>query len=162
MHQSTSTGALMSADLRIRLQRCLFFCRVAVFIVFMVWTLNKLLRPEHGVGIMRNFYLIPGLSEALILAFAVFELVMCFLFVMGYYKRFTRGFFLFLAFMSFATPRAVNGMKNGILDGWHTIMFFSAFCLFACALIGYIFRDEDTWFSLADSRRNQSDEGAET
>ena len=140
----------MNQDLAQRLGLCLFFCRVGIFIVFLAWTLDKLIRPEHGVGIMRNFYLIPGISETLILLFGIFELVMCLLFLTGFYKTVTRGFFLFLSVMSIFTPRALNGMKNGILDGWHTIMFFSAFCLLACAIIVFVFREYDTRFSLAD------------
>ncbi len=146
----------MNSDLEKRLGLCLFFCRVGVFIVFLAWTLDKLIRPEHGVGIMKNFYLIPGLSETLILLFGVFELVMCLLFVFGFYKYLTRAFFLFLSVMSICTPRALNGMRNGIFEGWHTIMFFSAFCLLACAIIVFVFRQYDTRFSLAD-RMRQSD-----
>lgn len=152
----------MNSDLQNRLGLCLFFCRVSVFIVFMVWTLNKFIRPEHGVGIMQNFYLMPGLTEALILAFAVFELIMCLLFVTGYLKRISRGFFVFLSFMSIFTPRALNGMKNGILDGWHTIMFFSAFCLLACAVFVYVFREQDTLFSLADKKPNDTTDNEAT
>jgi hypothetical protein len=143
----------MNDDLEKRLGLCLFFCRVGVFMVFLAWTLDKLIRPEHGVGIMKNFYLIPGLSETLILLFGIFELVMCLLFVLGFYKYLTRGFFLFLSVMSICTPRALNGMRNGILEGWHTILFFSAFCLLACAIIVFVFRQYDTRFSLADSMR---------
>lgn len=130
--------------------------------VFLAWTLDKLIRPEHGAGIMKNFYLIPGLSEMLIVLFGVFELIMCLLFVMGFYKVVTRGFFLFLSVMSICTPRALNGMKNGIFEGWHTTMFFSAFCLFACSIIVFVFRESDTRFSLADSfkqKKNHSTVG---
>lgn len=143
----------MNNDLEKRLGLCLFFCRVGVFIVFLVWTLNKFIRPEHGVGIMKNFYLMPGFVEPLIVAFGVFELIMCLLFLAGYFKRFTAGFFMVLAFFSIFTPRALNGMKNGIFDGWHTIMFWSAFCLFACSIIVYVLREYDTRFTLADKNK---------
>ena len=143
----------MNNEIEKRLGLCLFFCRLSIFIVFLVWTINKFARPEHGVGIMKNFYLIPGLTEALIVAFAVFELIVCLLFVSGYFKRLTGGFFMILAFFSIFTPRALNGMKNGILDGWHTIMFWSALCLLACTIIVYVMREFDTRFTLADKNK---------
>ena len=42
----------MNNDLEKRLAYCLFACRLAVFIVFLVWTYDKLVRPEHGAHMM--------------------------------------------------------------------------------------------------------------
>lgn len=139
----------MNEDNQKRIGLCLFFCRVAVFIVFLVWTYNKLVRPEHGVHMMGKFYHIGGLSELVIIIFSVFELVMCFLFVLGFYKRFTRGFFLFLSILAVAMPTVIVGYWKAIVVQAHpTILYFTGFCLLACAFAVYYLRDLDTRYSL--------------
>lgn len=42
----------MSKGLEQRLEICLLACRLATFIVFLVWAYDKLVRPEHGVYMM--------------------------------------------------------------------------------------------------------------
>ncbi|MBX2850080.1 MAG: hypothetical protein KTR16_17265 [Acidiferrobacterales bacterium] len=139
----------MIENLEKRLAYCLFTCRLGVFIVFLVWTYNKLVRPEHGVHMMGKFYFIPGLSEAIILAFSVFELIMCFLLLVGLYKRFVRAFFLFLSILAVAVPQVIQGYINAILVQAHpTILYFTGFCLLACAITIYVLRDYDTLFSI--------------
>ena len=140
-----------SADLLNRLRLCLLCCRLGVFIVFLVWTYNKLIRPEHGVHIMGKFYSAPGLSEGLIIGFSIFELAMCVLLVLGYYKRVTRGFFVLLSLLAVGMPRVIEGYIRAITVEAHpTILYFTGFCLLACAFTLYYLRDYDTLFSIPD------------
>lgn len=118
-----------------RLGLCLFFCRLALFIVFFVWTLNKLIRPEFGAGIVAKHYLVPDVPAIAIFLFGILELVICFVFVLGFYKRLTRGFFLCISTASLVTPRVVNGYRLAILESPEPqLLLFSGFCMFACAL----------------------------
>jgi hypothetical protein len=142
-----------------RLRLCLFFCRLGVFIVFLIWTYNKLIRPEYGVYIMSEYYLIPNVPEILILIFGGFELIMCLLFVLGFYKRLTRGFFLFLSVLAISSPEVIRGYFTAILVEAHpTILFFTGLCLFACSFMVYYLRDYDTRFSLAKQENGECHE----
>lgn len=146
-------------DLSKRLRLCLFFCRLGVFIVFLIWTYNKLIRPEYGAYIMDEYYLIPNVPEFIILIFGAFELVMCFLFVLGFYKRFTRGFFLFLSVLAISSPEVIRGYFKAILVEAHpTILFITGLCLFACSFMVYYLRDHDNFLSLAKTNAESNHE----
>ncbi len=128
---------------------CLFFCRLAVFIVFSVWTYNKFARPEHGVEMMSTYYWIPGVPEIVITVFGALEVVLVVLLVLGLYKRVTRGFFLFLSILAVSVPEVLKGYVAAIFHEAHpTILFFTGFCVFACCFTIYYLRDYDTKFSI--------------
>lgn len=140
----------MTDELKQRLPLCLFFCRLAVFIVFLIWTYDKLARPEHGIHMMVKFYYVPkSIAEALVLILGVIELVLLILFVLGMYKRFTRAVFLFLSVLAVAAPKVVAGYYRAIVVEPHpTILYYTGFCLLACAFIVYYLRDYDTLYSI--------------
>ena len=128
---------------------CLFFCRLAVFIVFSVWTYNKFARPEHSIEMMSTYYMIPGVSEILITLFGLVELVLVVFLVLGLFKRIARGFFLFLSILAISVPKVVEGYYSAIFHEAHpTILFFTGFCVFACCFALYYLRDYDTKWSL--------------
>lgn len=134
----------------------LFFCRLAVFIVFMVWVYSKIEWPERGVTRMRTFWLIPGFPSWGVLAFAWAELVICFVFLFGFFKRLTAGFFVILGIAAVFTPRAMGGMQRAIMeDSWHTILYYPGFCLLFCAIILYLLREHDTRFTLNPKDKNK-------
>lgn len=149
----------MKNDLEKRLGLCLFFCRMGVSIVFLVWTYDKLVRPEHGVRIWTKFYLIPAsLAETAVTLMAIIELVLIVAMALGLFKRLTRGIFLFLSILAVSVPEVVKGYVTAILHEPHpTILYFTGFCLLACAFAIYYLRDYDTRFSLAsgDTDKNR-------
>jgi hypothetical protein len=129
---------------------CLFFCRVAVFIVFAVWVYDKFARPEHGVEMMSTYYWISGVPEIMVTLFGVLELVLIVMLVLGLYKRVARGFFLFLSALAISVPEVLEGYFTAIFHEAHpTILFFTGFCVFACCFAIYYLRDYDTKFSLS-------------
>lgn len=143
----------MNNSIEKRLGWCLFFCRVAVGIVFLVWTYDKFARPEHGVEMMATYYMIPSVPEVLILAFGVLELAMITLLLLGLFKRVTRGFFLFLSILAVSMPQVLKGYYDAIAHEPHpTILFFTGFCVFACCFTIYYLRDYDNTFSLGNAQ----------
>lgn len=139
----------MNASTEKRLGWCLFACRLSVVVVFLVWTYNKFVRPEHGVEMMATYYMIPNVPQSLILAFAVFELVMICLVLLGLFRRVTRGFFLFLSVLAVSVPEVLKGYVTAVVDHPHpTILFFTGFCVLACSFAIYYLRDYDNWLSL--------------
>ncbi len=144
----------LTEDTEKNLGLCLALCRFGVFIVFFVWTLAKFLHPEHGVNIMRGHYLIDGVTEAAVTIFGLFEMALCIALILGFYKRFTRGFFLLISIYSVITPRVLNGYKIFIFENSEPQIFlFSGFTMLACAIAIYWLRDYDTRFSLPKADR---------
>ena len=47
-----------------RLARALLSLRLSVFVVMLMWTLDKLINPDHAARVFRNFYLLGGLGRA--------------------------------------------------------------------------------------------------
>lgn len=144
----------MNTDLAKRLGLCLALCRFGVFIVFFVWTLAKFIHPEHGANIMRGHYMIDGVTEIAISLFGIFEMALCIALILGFWKRFTRGFFLLISIYSVMTPRVLNGYKIFILEQSEPQIFLMpGFAMLACAIAIYWLRDYDTRFSLPKADR---------
>lgn len=144
----------MNSDLEKRLGLCLALCRFGVFIVFFVWTLAKFIHPQHGVNIMSGHYRVAGVTEMTIHLFGAFEMVLVFALLLGFWKRWTRLFFLGISLYSVMTPRVLNGYK--IFFSQQTepqILLFPGFAMLACAIAIYWMRDYDTRFSLTKADR---------
>lgn len=141
-------------DFHKKLSLALYFCRVAVFIVFMVWINSKIVWPEKGVVRMERFWLIPGFPEWGVVAFAWAQLVISFAFLLGFFKRWTAAFFVFLGVMAAFSPRAMKGMGRVFTDdSWHTIILYPGTSLLVCSIVLYLLRDYDTRFNLGGKGR---------
>lgn len=141
----------MNKSIENRLAWCLLFCRIAVFIVFMVWVWNKLARPEHGVHMASTYFMLPALPEMAIFIFGLVELVLVFMLLLGFCKRITRGIFVFISLLSVIMPEVVRGYIAALVEQPHpTILFFTGFCVLACSFSIYYLREYDTKWSLAD------------
>ena len=46
-----------------RLPLALLLLRLGVFIVMLMWTLDKLVKPEHAAKVFKRFYFIDGLPS---------------------------------------------------------------------------------------------------
>lgn len=131
-----------------RLEISLLLLRLSVFVVMVVWTLDKFVNPAHAAGIFEKFYAIPGAGSALIWTLAVLEILLVFAFVAGLYKRFTYGAVLLLhgvstlaAFRQYLAP----------FEG-SNLLFFAAWPMLAACVALYLLRDQDTLLSLGRQR----------
>ncbi len=136
----------MNTDHRIPV--ALLLLRVSVFLVFLMWTLDKLVNPGHAEQVFARFYLIGGLGAS---AFAVIggaELVLLRGFLAGYQKRWTYGAILLLhgiatlsSFRQYLTP-------------FSNLLYFAAWPMLAACFTLYVLRDLDThWVVPARSTR---------
>ena len=66
---------------RVRLP--LFLLRIGVFIVMLMWTLDKFVRPGHAAGIFKKFYGIDGISPTVFYVIGALELLLLVGFVTG-------------------------------------------------------------------------------
>jgi hypothetical protein len=125
-----------------RLQWSLFALRIGVFIVMLMWTLDKFIQPEHTGKVFENFYGLSGWSELGFLMIGVLELLLITAFVVGLWKRLTYG--LVLIFHSVSTFSSFPQY----LDPFNHLLFFAAWPMLAACMALYLLRDDDVLMTI--------------
>lgn len=138
MTDSRLSEVLDSPRRRDRLGLSLLALRISVFIVMLVWTLDKFLHPEHAAGVYERFYFLGGLGPAAVKAIGAAELVLIVAFVSGVAKRWTYGAVLVLHGVS-----TVASFRQ-YLDPFNNLLFFAAWPMLAACLTLYLLREYDT------------------
>lgn len=128
-----STTAVSTA----KLGWSLFVLRLGVFIVMLMWALDKFVSPGHTAAIFENFYGIGGLSATLAYVIGALQLLLIIAFVVGYRKTISYGLVLVLhgisTFSSF--PQ--------YLDAFNNLLFFAAWPMLAACVALFVLRDYD-------------------
>jgi len=127
-----------------RLAAALLFQRLTVFLVMLMWTIDKFARPEHASSVFAGFYFIEGLGSLPIYLLGGLELLLLAAFVLGMKKRLTYGLVLVLHGIS-----TVSSFKQYLapFDG-PNLLFFAAWPMLAACLTLYLLRDKDTLWTL--------------
>ena len=123
-----------------KLRISLFALRVTVFLVMLMWTIDKFVRPAHAVRVFEKFYYLASIAHGLIYLLAIIELVVIVAFLCGLFKRLTYGVVLALhavstlsAFKLYLAPYAGANL-----------LFFAAWPMLAACLTLYLLREQDT------------------
>jgi hypothetical protein len=134
----------MNAKELTRLPWTLFLMRVSVFVVFLIWTLDKFLRPDHAASVYQKFYFTPALSAAAMYVLGAIEVVILAGFLLGVRKKLTYGIVLLLHLIS-----TVSSYKQYLapFESMH-ILFFAAIPMLAACYTLYVLRDHDTMLIL--------------
>lgn len=120
-----------------RLPTALFTLRITVFLVMLMWTLDKILNPGHAGAVFENFYFIPGMGSGVLTAIAVAELVIILGFLAGVAKTWTYGAVLvFHAISTLSSWQMYLGFDN--------LLFFAAWPMLAACFTLFWLRDHDT------------------
>ncbi len=118
--------------------------RVSVFVVMLIWTIDKFVRPEHAISIFDRFYLVKGVGAEVVYSLAVAELLLLIAFVAGFAKRVTYGLVLLLhglsTFSSYGQYLHPFEKAN--------ILFFAAWPMLAACFALYYLRDLDTRWTI--------------
>lgn len=121
-----------------RLPVSLLALRLTVFLVMLVWTLDKFIDVEHAASVYQHFYFIGGLGASVMYVIGAIELIIVLGFLLGIAKRWTYGAVLvFHAVSTFASFPMYFDLQNGRL-------FFAAWPMLAACLTLYLLRDRDT------------------
>lgn len=127
-----------------RLSVALLLLRLSVFLVMLMWTIDKFVRPEHARGVYEHFYAIGGLGTGVFYAIGVIELAILIGFVLGFKKRWTYGAVLIFhavsTLASFAQYLAPFEGSN--------LLFFAAWPMLAACFTLYYLRDRDTRWTI--------------
>lgn len=118
----------------------LLLLRLGVFIVMLVWTMDKFFNPSHTVAVFEAFYGIAGLGMAIVYILGAVQLLLVLGFVAGIKKTWTYGAVLLMhgastlvSFPKYLDPLAVPN-----------ILFFAAWPMLAACFGLFYLRDLDT------------------
>jgi len=122
-----------------RLPLSLLLLRVGVFVVMLMWTLDKFLHPEHAASVYERFYFLPGLASPVFYLIGAAELALIIGFIIGFKKRFTYGAILLLHGVSTVSSyrQYLSPFETGHL------LFFAAWPMLAACFALYYLRDAD-------------------
>lgn len=138
---------------RSRVAVALLVLRVTVFLVMLMWTIDKFVRPEHAVSVYQHFYFLPEFGSAIIYAIGVAELLFLIGFVIGLAKWLTYGLVLLL--------HAVSTLSS-FQQYFHpfekvNLLFFAAWPMLGACFALYYLRDLDTLWQIGSSSRSGAD-----
>lgn len=125
-----------------RVATALLMLRLSVFLVMLVWTLDKFVNPQHAARVYEHFYRLGGLGSSAFAVIGALELVLLAGFVLGYRKRLTYGAVLVLHAVSTLSsyPKYFSPFDN--------LLFFAAWPMLAACFALYWLRDLDTKLTL--------------
>ncbi|TAL88959.1 MAG: hypothetical protein EPN69_00175 [Rhodanobacter sp.] len=128
----------MSATKRLSLS--LLGLRLSVFLVMLMWTVDKFLRPEHAAGVFANFYAMGEFGASVFVTLGVLELLLLLAFVTGFARRYSYGAVLLLhAGSTLAAWQQYLHPHEGA-----NLLFFTAWPMLAACLALYLLRDADS------------------
>jgi putative oxidoreductase len=136
---------------RNRIGVALLVLRLTVFLVMLIWTIDKFVRPAHAASVYEHFYFLRGLGPAMIYVIGFAELLLLIGFVIGYAPRLTYGLVLLLhAISTFSSFQQYLHPFEG-----SNILFFAAWPMLGACFTLYYLRDLDTLFRLGSSTRSK-------
>lgn len=130
-----------------KLAQALLFLRLSVFLVMLMWTLDKFIQPDHAIRIYEHFYFLGGFGKNLMMAFGLVELVILTGFLLGVMKAWTYG--AVLAFHSVSTLSSFKLYLTPFGDG-PNLLFFAAWPMLAACYTLFILRDQDTLLTISE------------
>ncbi|BAW97868.1 hypothetical protein NIES970_28310 (plasmid) [[Synechococcus] sp. NIES-970] len=125
-----------------RISLSLLFLRLSIFLVMLVWALDKIVNPDHARAVFENFYFVAGLNNSILLLIGLGQLLVILSFVIGFQKRWS--YFLVLLLHSSST---VISFKQ-YLDPFNNLLFFAAFPMLAACFTLFLLRDYDTLWTV--------------
>ena len=130
-----------------RLRISLLGLRLGISVVFVFWSLDKLVNVEHAHRVAGHFYGLEGATPAALAVMGVAQLALAVAFAAGIAKRATYGAVLVLHAISTLSSYAQY------LDPFQNLLFFAAWPMLAACFALYLLRAEDTLWTLARSSR---------
>ncbi len=124
-----------------RLPLSLFFLRISVFLVMLMWTLDKFIRPDHGAAVFEKFYFISGLGNIPIYIIGAVQLLIILAFVTGFLKKVSYLLVLFMHAISTFSAFKIYLMPYG---SGANLLFFAAWPMLAACFALYYLKDFDT------------------
>lgn len=132
----------VSTTFKAPLARSLLALRLGVFIVMLMWTLDKFVNPMHAGKVFEAFYGIDWLTQNASYVIGAAELLLILAFVTGLWRRWTYGAVLILHGIS-----TLSSYKQ-YMAPFDNLLFFAAWPMSAACLALYWLRDWDNLCTL--------------
>ncbi len=129
-----------------RLTLALFFLRLTVFGVMLLWTIDKFINPDHAVAVYARFYAIEGLDSMAMTLIGIAELIVLGAFLLGLFRTLSYG--AVLVFHAVSTLSSYEMYLTPFAD--YHLLFFTAWPMLAACLALFMLREADTLFTLGD------------
>lgn len=137
-------------DFEKRLGIALFALRLGIFIVFLVWGLDKILAPAHNSGMIGHYYGVT-VTHGMLAAVGIAELIFLGAFVLGAFKTWTYGgVLLFHAVTTIVSAKRLlpaDGTLNWSGYALHQLLYFGSLPLLACCIALFLVREKDTFLA---------------
>ena len=123
--------------------------RVSIGYLLVIWGVDKLVNPSHGLAVSDRFYLGVFSSAALMPIFGIAELILGGLVILGIWRRYTYPVVVAIAAITAA------GVWRSIVDpwGWYlpgaNALFYPSLIILAASLV--LLADE--WYDSINSRQ---------
>ncbi|MEL0636507.1 hypothetical protein V6259_06970 [Marinomonas sp. TI.3.20] len=129
---------------REKLEWSLLGLRLGVFIVLLMWTIDKFINPGHAAVVLKVFYSIPALGNSITYLIGALQLALVLSFLIGFQKRWVT---LIILIMHLSSTLVSFGRY---LDPWAgaNLLFFAAWPMLAAIFMLYLFREYDNKFSI--------------
>lgn len=123
-----------------QLPKALFLLRITVFLVFLMWTIDKFIRPSHAGVVFQKFYFSPAFQDWVFYLIGLVESIILIGFLLGIKKKLTYGIVFLLHFIS--TVSSYRQYLAPFEQG--NLLFFAAWPMLAACYALYVLRDQDT------------------
>ena len=123
-----------------RVPLALFTLRISVFVVMLMWTLDKLVDPGHAARVFEKFYQITGFELFYFYIIGVAELILLLAFLVGYKKTLSYG--LVLIFHAVSTFSSYEKYLDPYT--YPNLLFFAAWPMLAACFVLFYLRSYDT------------------
>lgn len=134
---------MMNTEIQRKLEISLLTLRLGVFIVMLMWTIDKIVRVDHAKIVFEKFYLLTGFENAVMYLLAGAELLLILAFLAGVKKRLSYGLVFLLHGVS--TISSFKQYLNPFEGG--NLLFFAAWPMLAACFTLYVLRDFDRMLS---------------
>lgn len=143
----------MESSPKTNLTVSLLLLRLTVFLVMLMWTLDKFIRPDHAARVFKNFYFLP-VGDTTVVIVGIAEIILLAVFVAGLCKRFTYGAVLVLHAIS-----TLSSFKQYLApyEGGN-LLFFAAWPMLAACVALYLLRREDVLWTASSGRQRTAEE----
>jgi len=121
-----------------QLPLALLLLRLGIFVVFLFWTLDKFVQPDHAAKVFGAFYGLGSLGESAFYIIGAAQMVLILLFVAGLFKTWTYG--AILVFHGVSTLSAFAKY----LQPFDNLLFFAAWPMLAACAALFLLREYDT------------------
>lgn len=138
---------MMNTEIQRKLEISLLTLRLGVFIVMLMWTVDKIVRVDHAKIVFEKFYLLTGFENAVMYLLAGAELLLILAFLAGVKKRLSYGLVFLLHGVS--TISSFKQYLNPFEGG--NLLFFAAWPMLAACFTLYVLRDFDRMLSFGKS-----------